>query len=537
MGTSASFNNPSFSVIPQMGPMGASQELPTPDQIAPDVMAAANNAACCPPTVPECATTPMLHTHPIALADPMAAIPTPQQIAPHVFFNYPANNNAQFAQQPRQMQQPYPPQQLQPPVQQQPPQQQPPQQPQQPQPKAPQPPPQQPPQQPQQQQGQVKGPFDEFDGALSDEVVKNLNRQLNDPDEVTRATAATDLYNILQKHPKIADAQGYKPYVDAFMEKIMSDPSSLVRGVGEMTMQLGLIKNPSDPVKNHLKSLSKKDDTNLTKENDQASSILTGLENGTLGTGFTNTTKKDANNPANPADAQSKGAGQTGAGQNPNQAANGQAQPGGQPADANASANSHVPGVAGGAPPTPSLPTTDPTANNASTQGAAQNQAQTPPQNPQQDPTQAVAQAGAQPPQQPQQLAAQPADPQAGQPMGQAPAQPTALPDPTAQAAQSAYPQAGAQVGADPSVYGAAFGTNAMNGANGMSGMPGVGYPSPMQNYAPQMQSPYAPNSMATGPGFGNRLNLMSASPNSYLPSWFQPQTGQRLNMYEGMAR
>jgi hypothetical protein len=277
MGTPASFNTQSY-IIPLSGAAGPAvgiPELPSPAQLAPSVMAAANAAPTCPPLWPPCATGPMLHTHPIALADPMAAIPTPQQLAPHVFMNG-GNPTASPAPQP--------------PVSQPPPQPKQPQAP--PAPPAPAPAPPKP-----------KAPIDEFDGVLSDELVKTLNRQLNDPDEITRATAATDLSKILQDHPKLADSPDYKPTIDAFMEKIMKDPSTLVRGMGEMTFQLGAVKNPSEPVRNQLKGLAKKDDKNLTKESEQASSILAGLESGTLGKDLQNLTGKKSAKPGAKPDA------------------------------------------------------------------------------------------------------------------------------------------------------------------------------------------------------------------------------------------
>jgi len=544
MGTSASFNNPSYGGFPGPAPGlgapnagGAMADLPTPEQLAPDVMNGVNTnataAQCCQPPVPQCATVPMLHTHSIALADPMAPIPSPQQLAPHVFFNYPANPApaTQQAQQPQQRG----PQTQQP---------QQPQQPPQPPPAQPKQPPQQPPQQPQQpqQKGQdnaPKGRLDEFDGALSDTVVKSLNKQLNDPDEGTRASAATDLCNILQKHPTMATNPAYKPYINAFMDKIMSDPSSLVRGVGEMTLQLGHVKEPTEKVRTTLKKLSMKDDANLTKENDQASSILTGLENGTLGTDIVDTRDKDkkgtapgstdpnAKGATGSATGQAKGAdatgqqnGQTpGAEPTPGAPAQGAQTPDAQtPADPNASAMTKTPGVAGGAPPTPapandpgadaSGATPDATGNPAAANSSATDAAalQTPPATGGMDPASGASAAAS------AAGAGGAFDPSAAQAAAQGGQ--SAQPWPTAAGNNQAYAQPYAQAypPSDASVA-------AANAA---------------QNYG-------IPAKMATGSGLGHKLNLLSHSPKSFLPSWMQsnaapPNTGQRLNMYEGQT-
>jgi hypothetical protein len=300
MGTSASFNNSSgynnFPAASSSGISGPLPEIPPPQQIAPHVMTPPTQMptstqaqqTAYTPLWPAYTGNPPLHTHLMAMADPMAPIPPPEQLAPHVFFKNPpggASSQAARAQAPqglqssqtKEAQQTQNPQQL-------PPNQTPPGQ--------TQPPPgsqQQNQNSNQQQQNQsqqsakTKEAVDQYDGALTDDIVKKLNREMNDPDEMTRATAASDLSSILQKHPKLADSPEYKPYIDAFMEKILSDPSTLVRGMGEMILQLGVVPHPSDTAKKLLNGLAQKDDSNLTKENTQASSILAGIDNGSLG--------------------------------------------------------------------------------------------------------------------------------------------------------------------------------------------------------------------------------------------------------------
>lgn len=480
MGTPAPFSTQSYT-IPLSSLSGAMPELPSPSQIAPNATAASNAGPACPPLWPPCNTAPTLHTHPIALADSMASIPTPQQLAPHVFC--PQLPPTLPATPPPVQQQP----QAQPPAQ--PKQPQPPAQPKQPPPPAQSPQQQQPPVPPVQQPpagAKPKELGDNFDGALTDDIVKTLNRQLNDPDEVTRATAATDLMNILQAHPGLADHQEYKPIVDAFMNKIMKDPSTLVRGMGETTFQLGVMKNPSEDVRAQLKSLAKKGDKNLTKENDQASSILGGLESGTLGDDLKKSAAQKAAKPGDPNGAAAKGAGIT-------PGANSAANPAGQQASAGAQA-----------------PKGNPAANHPA--GAAQ------PDQPAQ-PDQSV------PPAQP----APPTDPSAGTADAQPPA--GATPDPSTAQGMPGANLAG-QPGGFPQVGGY---PPQMPAANPIANQAAYQQPSP-QAYPQQAPMGYTPAGVgAGGPGFGNRLNVMSSSPSGAgMPSWFGPQTGQRLNVYEG---
>jgi hypothetical protein len=494
MGTPASFNNlnPAYGGASGMG-AGSLPELPNPAQMAPDVVNATGSGggSTCPAPKPPCVNGPMLHTHSVAMADSMAAIPSPKQIAPHLFFNNPpakpagAQQPAPAQQQPRapQPQQP-PPQQAQQQPQQAPQQQQ--QAPQQPQQKAPQP-------QPQNQPAQPKAPVDDLDGAFSDAVVKNLNRQLNDQDEGTRATAATDFCNIMQKHPQLAENPAYKKYVDAFTEKIMADPSSLVRGVGEMTLQLGMIKNPSDPVRSHLKTLAMKDDASLTKENDQASSILTGLENGSLGSDVSAPDKKNSATPGEVASSP------TGSGADPKSGA-GPGQAGANPTDSKGlgNASSQTGSQAGtqtgkDAAAASQTPGQTPGQTSGATGGAAST--------PTPDPTPAPT--GADP---------------AGGVSGNTPDATGQAGTPPGQDAQAAQASGAGQTPQDAAAgAGSATAGNTKFSSNG-------GRQAGSSN----------DSSSTSGGGLGHRLNLWSQAPKSFLPSWMQPHTGQKMNMVEG---
>lgn len=119
-------------------------------------------------------------------------------------------------------------------------------------------------------------------GGLDDDIIRRLNAQLNHSDEAVRADAVMELFKILELHPTLADDPIYKPYVDAFMEKIMKDPSGLVRGAGALIFQMGQVKNPSENVKSIMMARSKQN-SGLTGESSILSQILGDIKAGILG--------------------------------------------------------------------------------------------------------------------------------------------------------------------------------------------------------------------------------------------------------------
>lgn len=293
--------SPATPTTPSGGGLGALPDIPTPAQLLGGASASGSVLSSQPSTSNATGSNPAW-VGPYAEIPPLPEIPPPHIAAPWVYLQrgnnppqlpqtpygqgYPAASSqsqaqGKFPQSSNQGQQP-------PPMQQQPPQPPvPPPQPQQ---------QQQPPQPPQQKKPSV----DLDEGVLSDEIIKKLNKRLEDPEEEVRADATIDLFKILEKHPQLADDPNYKPYIDAFAEKIMQDPSPVVRAGGELILKMGEIPNPSPLVQTRLKELSTKDD--LTSEGGIASDILSDYETGTI-------KKKKA--PAPPAEAN-----------NPNQAAN-----------------------------------------------------------------------------------------------------------------------------------------------------------------------------------------------------------------------
>lgn len=176
----------------------------------------------------------------VPISGPLPEIPPPHMAAPYVYYRPPMQRpQPQYPPMQQQMQMP------QPPVQQPPPQPQPPQQ-----------PPQQPPAQQQQQQPQ--GPTAPLPGVgLDDATIIKLNERLNSESDSIRSDAAIDFFKIVEKNPGLADNPTYKPYVDAFVEKILNDPSPVVRQGALLALELGYVKNPSANTRTRLDVLGK----------------------------------------------------------------------------------------------------------------------------------------------------------------------------------------------------------------------------------------------------------------------------------------
>lgn len=238
--------------------------------VAPPMMSTPSNAPLPMPT-PQVGAINYASTAPVGGFGALPEIPPPNVVAPNLFnsaparppmpitypgnyqnnfYNYPAYPGQPSQAMPQQpaLQQPLPPPQQQLPPQQ-PPRQQPPAPPQQ----------QQPPVQPPAANAANKPPVTQQlgSGTLDDAKVRNLNTRLNSGSATERSDASMDFFNLLQANPGLADNPQYKPYVDAFMEKILNDPSALVRQAGLLAMETGLLKNPSNNTRQILGNLSK----------------------------------------------------------------------------------------------------------------------------------------------------------------------------------------------------------------------------------------------------------------------------------------
>ncbi len=92
-------------------------------------------------------------------------------------------------------------------------------------------------------------------GGLDDATVRSLNERLNNAVPGVRGKAGMDLFNMLSANPALATDPQTKPYVDAFVQKIMSDPDSLVRQSMILAMDMGVIKQVPDAVIQRMRQL------------------------------------------------------------------------------------------------------------------------------------------------------------------------------------------------------------------------------------------------------------------------------------------
>ncbi len=255
-------------VIPGVfGNGAAEQTLPTPCQAVPSVCAQPQHAY------------QTASSFPVNSLDPSATVPPPYLLAPWLYGLHPSSvqQPAPASMMARPVQPP-----AQAPMQAAMPQQQPPAM-----------PPQQPPAMPPQQQppqtpppAENKGPTTPLDdGALNDHQIRSLNERLNSETEDTRADAAMELFKILDQDPTLSQREPYSRYVNAFMEKILKDPSAVVRSAGELALQTGRVQQPSEGVMSLLSDLSNRP-TGLSGESGIISSLLGSIRNQTLGQGF-----------------------------------------------------------------------------------------------------------------------------------------------------------------------------------------------------------------------------------------------------------
>jgi hypothetical protein len=101
----------------------------------------------------------------------------------------------------------------------------------------------------------TEAPTGNHSAIMNDTRIKDLNDRLNSYNTQIRSDAALDLFKILEQTPGIATDPVYQPYIDAFAQKIVQDPSPLVRQPLLLAMELGYLKNPSEKVMGRLQNL------------------------------------------------------------------------------------------------------------------------------------------------------------------------------------------------------------------------------------------------------------------------------------------
>jgi hypothetical protein len=74
---------------------------------------------------------------------------------------------------------------------------------------------------------------------LDDTLIRNLNARLEDTDWQNRAQAANDITVLLESNPSLSRDPQAKSYIDAFMVKILRDPSTVVHEPALRAMIVG----------------------------------------------------------------------------------------------------------------------------------------------------------------------------------------------------------------------------------------------------------------------------------------------------------
>lgn len=109
---------------------------------------------------------------------------------------------------------------------------------------------------------------------MSETFVRSLNQQLNDPNANVRSSGAMDFYKFLETNPAVFDNPQYRPYVDAFVHKILSDPSALVRHPILLAFEMGYVRSVNKATEDLLKKLATQNRSSWDPEGDIIQSIL-----------------------------------------------------------------------------------------------------------------------------------------------------------------------------------------------------------------------------------------------------------------------
>ncbi len=109
---------------------------------------------------------------------------------------------------------------------------------------------------------------------MSETFVRSLNQQLNDPNANVRSSGAMDFYKFLETNPAVFDNPQYRPYVDAFVHKILSDPSALVRHPILLAFEMGYVRSVNKATEDLLKKLSTQNRSSWDPEGNIIQSIL-----------------------------------------------------------------------------------------------------------------------------------------------------------------------------------------------------------------------------------------------------------------------
>lgn len=130
---------------------------------------------------------------------------------------------------------------------------------------------------PDEKKADEKSKVEDFNAAtMTPEFVRSLNQQLNDPSPNVRSLGAMEFYRFLETNPTALENKQFKEYIDAFVMKILSDPSALVRQPLLLAIEMEYLKGKDMPkaARHVLEGIANGQDTKWNTEPSQVRSLL-----------------------------------------------------------------------------------------------------------------------------------------------------------------------------------------------------------------------------------------------------------------------
>ncbi len=116
--------------------------------------------------------------------------------------------------------------------------------------------------------------------SLDNSTITMLNERLNSANEDVRSQGAMEFYKIMEANPDLSRSTSpYRNIVNAFMVKILRDPNAVVRQPGMLAFEMGYFYTPTAEVIQKLKDLTRGSGLHHL-EPQTAKSILAGIASG-----------------------------------------------------------------------------------------------------------------------------------------------------------------------------------------------------------------------------------------------------------------
>ncbi len=94
--------------------------------------------------------------------------------------------------------------------------------------------------------------------SIDNATILMLNERLNSSNEEVRSQGAMEFYKILESNPDLSRPNSpYRGIINAFMVKVLRDPSAVVRQPAFLTFEMGYFYSPSPEVINELEKLTR----------------------------------------------------------------------------------------------------------------------------------------------------------------------------------------------------------------------------------------------------------------------------------------